>query len=223
MEERSSTFRVYRVVEAVPHVNLFDTDGTRLYTVYSSGYGDRQSRIDDLRTGDLIEGTVAGDPDDSEEAWSLLSFDRRDSVDVGFATDVELPDVARQTWAEQDHGPAVSVIEEDGDPVGECWVQPRAPLPGGSFVPSVLAGLLPMEERLTTVESAGEPTTDAVFLDPDPVDAATYSEHYGAVLLFTDQSTTARQQFRDRYDCPRGVDSRPDYDPYEISRDGVGL
>jgi len=219
MHERSSRFRVYRVVEAVGHINLFDTDGTRLYTTYQSGYGERQPAVDALETGDLIEGTVAGDPDDSDEAWSLREFERIGGVDMGFATDVELPEIARETWASGGGGePAHSVIEEDGTPVGECWVQPRAPLPGGSFVPSVLAGLLPMEERLTTVESADAPTTDAVFLDPDPVDATTFSEPYGVVLLFTEDGAETRRRYRERYDCSRGVDSRPDYDPYELTR-----
>ena len=40
MDERASVFRVYRVVEAVPHINLFDTEGARLYTVFQGGYGD---------------------------------------------------------------------------------------------------------------------------------------------------------------------------------------
>lgn len=222
MDERSSRFRVYRVVEAVPHINLFDADGTRLYTTYQSGYGDRQPEIDALETGDLIEGTVAGDPEDSEEAWSLQSFERVGGVDVGFATDVDLPEIARETWRKQERGPAHSVIEEGGAPVGECWVQPRAPLPGGAFVPSVLAGLLPMEDKLTAVESADAPTTDAVFLDPDPVDASSFSEPYGVLLLFTDAAVETRSECRERYDCPRGVDSRPDYDPYELSSDGFG-
>jgi len=217
MDERSSRFRVYRVVEAVGHINLFDTEGTRLYTTYQSGYGDRQPEIDALETGDLIEGTVAGDLGDDEEAWSLRSFERVGGVDVGFATGVDLPGIARETWDKQERGPAHSVIEEAGDPVGECWVQPRAPLPGGAFVPSVLAGLLPMEEKLTTTASADAPTTDAVFLDPDPVDASSFSEPYGVLLLFTEDGAETRRRYRERYDCPRGVDSRPDYDPYELS------
>ncbi|MBO4247197.1 hypothetical protein IL252_05105 [Halomicrobium sp. IBSBa] len=222
MDERSSRFRVYRVVEAVPHVNLFDTDGTRLYTTYQQGYGERQPAIDGLETGDLIEGTVAGDPTDEEEAWTLREFDRVGGVDMGFATDVELPEIARETWDEQTSGPAHSVIEADGQPVGECWVQPRAPLPGGSFVPSVLAGLLPMEPKLTTVASADAPTTDAVFLDPDPVDAASFSQPYGVLLLFSERADETRRRYRERFDCPRGVDSRPDYDPYELSSGGFG-
>jgi hypothetical protein len=222
MDERSSRFRVYRVVEAVPHLNLFDTDGTRLYTTYQQGYGDRQPRIDDLATGDLIEGTVAGDPEDSEEAWSLQEFERVGGVDVGFATDVDLPEIAWETWARQERGPAHSVIEEDGEAVGECWVQPRGPLPGRRFVPSVLAGLLPIEDKLTRVESADAPTTDAVFLDPDPVDAASFADPYGVLLLFSERATESRRRYRERFDCPRGVDSRPDYDPYELSTGGFG-
>ena len=37
---------MYRVVRSVPHITLFDTDGTRRYTAYQSGYGDRQEDID---------------------------------------------------------------------------------------------------------------------------------------------------------------------------------
>jgi len=217
MDERASRFRVYRVVEAVPHINLFDTEAIRLYTTYQSGYGERQPEIDALETGDLIEGTVVGDLDDSDEAWSLQSFERVGGVDVGFETDADLPEIARETWRAQEQGPAHSVIEQDGEPVGECWVQPRAPLPGGAFVPSVLAGLLPMEAKLTTVESADAPTTDAVFLDPDPVDASSFGEPYGVLVIFTEAAGETRRRFRERYDCPRGVDSRPEYDPYELS------
>lgn len=223
MDERASVFRVYRVVEAVPHINLFDTEGTRLYTVFQRGYGDRQPEIDALETGDLIEGTVAGDPEDSDEAWTLSSVERVGGVDMGFGTDVDLPEIAHETWATQERGPARSVIEEDGTPVGECWVQPRDPLPGGAFVPSVLAGLLPMEDVLTSVDSVGTPPTDAVYLDPDPVDASTFHTPFGVLLLFTDRSTDARKRFRDRYDCPRRVDSRPAYDPYELSTGDFGL
>ena len=222
MDERASVFRVYRVVEAVPHINLFDTEGARLYTVFQGGYGDRQPEIDALETGDLIEGTVAGDPEDDEEAWTLRSFGRIGGIDMGFGTDAELPEIARETWAKQERGVAHSVIEEGGGPVGECWVQPRARLPGGVFVPSVLAGLLPMEDTLTSVDSVGEPPTDAVFLDPDPVDASSFRHPYGVLLVFTDRATETRRRFRERYDCPRGVDSRPTYDPYELSPGGFG-
>src|SRR6056297_2845622 len=55
METRAGRFRVYRVVESVHHINLFDAEATRLYTTYQSGYGDRQADIDALRTGDLVE------------------------------------------------------------------------------------------------------------------------------------------------------------------------
>jgi len=53
------------------------------------------------------------------------------------------------------------------EPVGEVAVQPRDPLPGGSFVPSGLTGLVPMEARLDRLPSVGEPATDALFVDPD--------------------------------------------------------
>ena len=216
MDERTGVFRVYRVVDAVPHINLFDTDATRLYTVYQSGYGERQPAVDDLRTGDLVAATLGGDPDDSEEAWSLLSFERRDRVRMDFAVDADVPDVATDLWEPGLERPASAVLEEDGEPVAECFVQPRAPLPGGAFVPSVLTGLVPMESLLTELPGIGEAPTDAVFIDPDAPDADSYSRPYGVAVLFTAAADDLRTEFRDRYSLPADADTRPEYDPYGL-------
>jgi hypothetical protein len=216
MEERTGQFRVYRVVESVPHINFFDTDQTRLYTVYQSGYGDRQAAVDDLRTGDLVEATLAGDPTDEEEAWSIQSFDRIDGVAMDFAVDADPPAVASELWKPGLEHPASVVLEEDGEPVGECHVQPRAPLPGGSFVPSVITGLVPLESVLTELPTIGGPATDALFLDPDSPDDDQYSLPYGVVLLFTAAADDRLAEFRERYDLPEDADNRPDYDPYGI-------
>ncbi|GCF14834.1 hypothetical protein Harman_27690 [Haloarcula mannanilytica] len=216
MDERTGVFRVYRVVEAFPHINLFDTDATRLYTVYQSGYGERQPAVDALRTGDLVEATLGGDPDDQEEAWSLLSVDRLDRVAMDFAVDAELPEVAADLWEPGLERPASATLEEDGEPVAECFVQPRAPLPGGTFVPSVLTGLLPMESLLTELPAIGEPPTNALFIDPDAPDADGYSRPYGVAVLFTAEADELLAEFRERYDLPTDTDNRPEYDPYGL-------
>ncbi|AEM57768.1 hypothetical protein HISP_11105 [Haloarcula hispanica N601] len=216
MDERTGVFRVYRVVEAVPHINLFDTDATRLYTVYQSGYGERQPAVDGLRTGALVEATLGGDPDDSDEAWSLLSFERLDRVAMDFAVDAEVPEVAADLWEPGLERPASAVLEEDGEPVAECFVQSRAPLPGGTFVPSVLTGLVPMESLLTELPGIGEPPTDAIFIDPDPPDADSYARPYGVAVLFTAAADDLLAEFRDRYNLSADADNRPEYDPYGL-------
>ncbi|WP_423999472.1 hypothetical protein ACOZ4I_11040 [Haloarcula salina] len=216
MDERTGRFRVYRVVEAVPHVNLFDTEATRLYTVYQSGYGERQPAVDALRTGDLVEATLGGDPDDAEEAWSLLEFERVDRVAMDFAVDADPPPEATDCWEPGLDRPASVTLTEGGRPVGECFVQPRGPLPGGAFVPSVLTGLVPMEEILTELPGVGAPPTDAVFVDPDPPDADAYSRPYGVAALFTAEADERLAAFKDRYDLPTEGDTRPAYDPYGI-------
>ncbi|MDS0277478.1 hypothetical protein NDI85_06705 [Halomicroarcula sp. S1AR25-4] len=216
MEQRTGRFRVYRVVESVPHSNFFDTDATRLYTVYQSGYGERQARIDSLRTGDLVEATLAGNPDDSEEAWSIQSVERVGGVRMSFAVDAEMPALAEELWSEGQRHPSSIVIEEDGTPVAELHVQPRDPLPGGSFVPSVLTGLVPMEGTLSVLPSIGGPATHALFLDPDPPDADRYSRPFGVVVLFGEDADAVLTEWHDRYDVDPESDSRPTYDPYGI-------
>ena len=113
-------------------------------------------------------------------------------------------------------GWANGTLALDGEPVAECFVQPRAPLPGGAFVPSVLTGLLPLERQFTSVPKVGDPAVEAVFLDPDPPDASSYRLPYGVVFLFTRPSTATAERLRERYDCPLDADTRLDFDPYEV-------
>jgi hypothetical protein len=216
MQRHTGQFRVYRVVESVPHVNFFDTAATRLYTVYRSGYGDLQETVDGLRTGDLVDATLAGDPEDPEEAWSVRSVERVDRVRMAFAVDAEVPAVAEELWTDGQDRPKSAVLKTDGEPVAEVAVQPRAPLPGGSFVPSVLTGLVPMEDRLTELPSVGEPVADALFIDPDSPDADGYSRPFGVVMLFSEAGRELRDEFYAAYDVDPEGDSRPEYDPYGI-------
>lgn len=53
-------------------------------------------------------------------------------------------------------------------------------------------------------------------IDPDPPDASSYSTPYSVVLLFTESSTTLAGEFKTRYGCTSGADTRPDFDPYSI-------
>lgn len=216
MAERSETFRVYRVTESVPQINLQATETPALYSVYQTGYGDRQDRVDALDTGDIIEATLEGDPTAEEEPWRLKHFERVGGVQMGFAVDVALPDVARELWTDGQTEPATTVLTEDGSAVAACGVQPREPLPNSAFVPNVLTGLLPLEPQFASVPGVGEPAVEALFLDADPPGAGTYTTPYGVVLLFTMAGTTLAERFRETYGCPRGVDSRPAFDPYGI-------
>jgi len=216
METHAGRFRVYRVVESVPHINLFDTEAARLYTAYQSGYGDSQADIDGLRTGDLVEATLGGDPDDPDEAWSIQSIERVDRVRMAFAVDADPPTVAEELWTDGQEHPSTTVLEWEGEPVAEVAVQPRAPLPGGAFVPSVLTGLVPMEDRLGELQSVGEPVTDALFVDPDPPDTDRYSRPFGAVVFFSAAGEGLRDEFYATYDIDPAADTRPAYDPYGI-------
>jgi len=157
---------------------------------------------------------LAGNPDDDEEAWSVREFDRLDGVSMAFAVGADPPAIADELWTDGADRPATAVLKTDGEPVAEVVVQPRAPLPGGSFVPSVVTGLVPMEERLDTLPSVGKPVTDALFIDPDEPDADSYSSPYGVVVLFSEDAETLREQFYTEYGIKHGVDSRPQYDPY---------
>jgi hypothetical protein len=216
MAERSGRFRVYRVVPSVPHDNLQAVDEPTLYTVYSSGYGDIQPAVDDLRTGDLVEATLSGDPSAPDDPWRLTALDRVGGVEMAFAVDVDPPDVARELWDPDLTEPACAVLSEGGDPVGVCCVQPRDPLPNGAFVPNVLTGLLPLESLFASLPDLDEPAVEALFLDPDPPDASAYSLPYGVVLLFTEAATDLPDRFRETYDCPRDADTRPEFDPYGL-------
>lgn len=216
MVERSGRFRVYRVVEAVPHSNFQAVDTAQLYTVYESGYDALQSAVDDLRTGDLVEATLSGDPDADEEAWRLTDLERVGGLTVDFAVDVDPPDAARDLWTPGATEPACTVLTEDGDPVGACCVQPRDPLPSGVFAPNVLTGLLPLESTFEAVPGVGDPAVEALVFDPDPPDATSYSHPYGVFVCFTEAGTRLAEEFRERYDCPRDADTRPEFDPYGV-------
>ena len=118
MSTTTGRFRVYRVFEAVPHINVRDAETGTMYTVYQSGYGDRQDDIDALRTGDLVEATLAGDSDDPDEAWSIQSLDRVGGVRMAFAVDADPPAVAEDIWTDGRNRPATATLESDGDPGG---------------------------------------------------------------------------------------------------------
>lgn len=218
MTQRTSTFRVFRIVETVPHINLFDTEANRLYTVFESGYRDRQPAVDDLRTGDLIEATVTGDQDATDDPWRLDTFTRVGRVGMDFAVDVDPPPVAEGLWDDGLERPAGTTLEADpgGEPVAEMYVQPREPLPSGAFVPNVLTGLVPMEPWLRELPTVGTPAAHAVFIDPDPPDARRFSRPYGVVVLFGPDADTTLAEFRRRYDLPADTDTRPEFDPYAI-------
>lgn len=216
MAERSGSFRVYRVTESVPHINLQAVESPTLYTVYQTGYGERQETVDGFCTGDVIEALLDGDPTAQNEPWRLERFERVGGVDMGFAVDVTPPDTAQELWTTGQTEPSTTVLTEDGDPVAACCVQPRDPLPSGAFVPNVLTGLLPLEHQFASVPGIGEPAAEAIFLDPDPPDASTYTVPYGILLVFTERGTSLSDRFRETYDCPRGSDTRPAFDPYGV-------
>lgn len=222
--ERSGTFRVYRVVDSVPHINLQAVDEQTLYTVYQSGYNTLQPTVDSLDTGDLVDATLSGDPSDQSEAWRLTDLHVTDSVEMDFAVGVDLPSVATNLWDPDTAEPTFTTLatdEESGsDPSAEsnsvaaCGIQPREPLPNGAFVPNVLTGLLPLESVLQSVPGTDKPAAEVLFLDADQPDSDDYSRPFGVVVLFTETNTDLAGQFREQYDCPRGEDSRPAFDPY---------
>ena len=216
MAERSGTFRVYRVVEAVPHINLQAVDSPTLYTAYQSGYGGLQPSVDDLRTGDRVEATLEGDPDAESDPWRLTALERLDRIEMGFAVGVTPPDVAREAWEPGATEPIYARMTAGGEPAGVCCLQPRDPLPEGAFVPNVLAGLVPLEGHFESIPTLGDPAAEALFLDPDEPGAPTYSEPYGVLLLFPEAGRELADRFRARYGCPRGADTRPAFDPYGI-------
>jgi len=217
------TFRVYRVFEAVPHLNLVDVDADRLYTVYESGYpDDRERAVDDLSTGDLVDAAVEGDADAPDEPWRLVDPepDPAGSVAVDFATGVDYPAVARETWARAvaaaDGGPvepAGRTLGADGA-AGEVWVQPRDALPGGAFTRRVATGLVPLEPLFRGLPRAGAPAGELLVVDADGPGAREHREPYGVLLLFTEAGRALADDYRERWDLPRGADSRPDFDPY---------
>lgn len=95
MTERSNRFRVYRVTESGLHINLQSVDSPALYTVYRTGYGDRQELVDGLVTGDLVTATLEGDPAVEEKPWRAGRFERVGGVETAFAVDAEPPERRR--------------------------------------------------------------------------------------------------------------------------------
>jgi hypothetical protein len=207
-------FRVYRVFEAVPHINVRDAETGTLYTVYQSGYTD-QDAVDALRTGDLIEATLSGDPTDDDEPWRIEDHEPCGGVTTDFVVDEPMPEAARTHWHEGDTQPRFVALGEDG-PVGVCAIQPREALPRGAFVPNVLTGLLPLEDLFQSPPIIDGPAAEVVFVDADPPDADRYTKPYGVALVFGEDGRELADRYRSEYDLPRGEDSRPDYDPYGI-------
>jgi hypothetical protein len=144
----------------------------------------------------------------------IQRLERVGGVETAFAVDAKPPDVAREAWTTGETEPTSTVLSEDGTPVGACLIQPRDPLPDGVFVPSVMTGLLPLEEQLASVPGVGEGAAEGLFIYPDPPDAGAFSVPYGVALLFTERGRSLADRFRDTYDCPRGTDTRPGFDPY---------
>ena len=214
MAERSGTSRVSRVTESVPPLDLQATETPALYSLYHTRYFDLQDAVDDLETCYLLTTTLQRDPTADDEPWRLGRFERVGGVQMGFAVDVAPPDVAQDLWTDGQTEPATTVLTQDGSAVGACGVQPRDPLPNGAFVPNVLTGLLPLGPQFASVLGVGEPAVEVLFVDPDPPGARTYSMPYGVVLLFTTAGTNLAERFRETYGCPRGVDTRPAFDPY---------
>lgn len=223
MDRVDGTFRVYRVFESVPHLNLVDVDADRLYTVYESGYpDDRQRLVDGLSTGDRVDATVEGDPDAPDDPWRLVDVapDPAGSVTVDFATGVDYPSVARETWARAVEAagdgpvePAGQTLGPDGT-AGEVWVQPRDALPDGAFTRRVATGLVPLEPLFRGLPRAGAPASELLVVDADGPDAARHTAPYGVLLCFTESGRDLADGYRERWDLPRGADSRPDFDPY---------
>ena len=225
MDTQSGQFRVYRAVESVRHINFQAVAEPQLYSVYETGYpADQQDSIDELQTGDLVTATLEGDADAPNEAWRVASVTRNQRVPFGFAVDLvpeALPQAAQTLAADSGFEtaapptePAGTTLSADGDDIGECWIQPRATLPNEAFVPNVVTGLLPIEPWIDDLPALGVPATEVLVLDTAAPTAERYETPYGVFLFFTDAGRAVATDYRDRYDCPRAVDSRPDFDPY---------
>ena len=63
---------------------------------------------------------------------------------------------------------------------------------------------------------ADEAARERAAIDPDPPDAESYTAPFGVVVLFTDRAEELPDRFREAYDCPRGADTRPAFDPYGV-------
>lgn len=221
---RTGTFRAFRIVPAVHHINLFEVESRRLYTVYQTGYPEAlQPVVDDLRTGDLVDATLAGDPDAPDEAWRLTRAAPTDrSVAVDFATDLaptdlpapvaDDPDLRERAAAE----PVGTVLEHEGLPVGEVWCQPREPLPDGAFTPNVLGGLVPLETLLGELPEVGEPPAELLVLDTAAPGDREFDTPFGVFVALTGAGEPVGDDLRARYGLPldRDADTRPAFDPY---------
>ena len=225
MDTRSGQFRVYRVVESVRHINFQAVEQPQLYSVYETGYpAEQQASVDELRTGDLVTATLEGDADEPHEAWRVVSLTRNQRVPFGFAVALApeaLPQAAQTLAADSGFNtaeppvePAGVTLSADGTTIGECWIQPRATLPNDAFVPNVLTGLLPIESWLTDLPTGGVPASEVLVLDTASPTAERYDTPYGVFMFFTDAGREVATDYRDRYDCPRSIDSRPEFDPY---------
>jgi len=225
MDTRSGQFRIYRAVESVRHINFQAVAEPQLYSVHETGYpAEQQAQVDELRTGDLVTATIEGDADAPDEAWRVASVTRDQRVPFGFAVELApemLPQAVQTLAADSGFGtatpqtePAGTTLSADGADIGECWIQPRATLPNDAFVPNVVTGLLPIEPWLTDLPALGVPATEVLALDTAGPTANQYETPYGVFLFFTDAGRDVATDYRDRYDCPRAVDSRPDFDPY---------
>lgn len=222
-EAVTGRFRVFRTAPAVDHLNLYGGTPERLYTVYRSGYpDDRQTTVDGLRTGDLVEATLLGDPDSPDEAWQLARVTRDDaaSVAMAFAAGVEsFPAVISDSADLRERAttePVGRVLEHDGQPVGEAWLQPRDPLPDSAFLPNVVTGLVPMEPYLRDLPEVGEPTAEVLVLDTAAAGDATFDVSFGVLVFLTADGEALGDELRERYGLPldRRADTRPDIDPY---------
>lgn len=222
---RTGTFRAFRIVPAVHHINLFDVDAGRLYTVYQTGYSEAlQATVDDVRTGDLLDATLVGDPEAPDEAWRLTRAapDTERSVAVDFAVDLApeaLPapvadDPERRERAATE--PVGTVLEHEGRPVGELWCQPREPLPDGAFASNVLSGLLPLETLLAALPELGERPAELLVLDTAAPDDRTFEVPFGVFVALTEAGEPVGDDLRERYGLPldRTADTRPAFDPY---------
>jgi hypothetical protein len=78
------------------------------------------------------------------------------------------------------------------------------------------AAMLPLEPLFQQIPGLGKPPAELLFVDADAPTATSYTEPYGVVLAFTRAGAALADEYRDRWELPRGADSRPAYDPYGL-------
>jgi hypothetical protein len=224
-EGRSDRFRVYRNLADIPHVNLYGMKNGRLFSIYQHGYeADLQATVDGLTTGDAVVATLLGDPDDSDEPWRVVRAMRDDtlSVSVAFAPGIEserLPEPVTEDSALRAQAvtePVGRVLEHEGQPVGELWCQPRAPLPHDAFLLNVLVGQVPMESHLDGLPKIEALPAEVLVLDTATPSDTSYDLPFGVFVFLTEAGEALGDELRERYDLPldRDADTRPDVDPY---------